>query len=344
MTSPDEKQRQLVHELRRIALNELDISTYSRNALSRVLVAVEFYLDIYRASLERVLASGNRAPSEMTIVDYGGGHGLLSVLAKRLGFGRVIYIDYNPDAVQAVRVLGERLGTLPDVMLQGDVGELEQWCLANGVRPHALLAMDVIEHIYVLDDFFAGLHRLSAKMLMLFTTASTPYNQRVVRKLHRAMELDELGGPGKEGFCSMRRMYIKELHPDMPEKELDYWAENTRGLIFDDVRRAVDAQSPNLLLDPYNTCDPRTGSWTERILPVSDYRQLLSAYGYRLLVLPGFYNEYRRGPKEWVSRHYNKIIRRAPQQAPQGLRQRRRMKRALKKAPFIFLMVNPENN
>ncbi len=340
--SPDEKQRGLLQQLSQMDLSVLDISAYSRNALNRMLAAVEFYLDIYRASLERVLACGNRTPSETTIVDYGGGHGLLSILAKRLGFGQVIYIDYNPDAVQTVQQLSRWLGTQPDVVLQGNVDVLEKWCQTNRVCPQALLSIDVIEHIYVLDDFFAALHRISSQMTMLFTTASTPYNRRVVRRLHRAMELDEQGMPGKMGFYDMRREYIKNFQNDMPDKLLDYWAANTRGLIFDDIRRAVEAQSPNLLLDPYNTCDPRTGSWTERILPVGDYQQLLSAYGYKLLILPGFYNTYRRGPKAWASRHYNKIICRAPQHAPQGLRQRRQMKRALCKAPFIYLIITPE--
>ena len=342
MTTPDEKQRLLVKQIRQIAVDKLDISDYSRTALRRVVSAAAFYMDIYRSSLEHVLACGNKAPIEMTLVDYGGGHGLLSILAKKLGFGRVVYVDYNADALQTVGVLGGMLGAEPDVVLQGDATVLEAWCRNNGVTPDALLAMDVIEHIYVLDDFFAVLHAMSPKMTMLFTTASTPFNQRVVRRLHKTMLRDEYGGANKEGFLSMRRGYVKQMHPDMSDRELDYWAENTRGLVFDDVRRAVESQSPNLLLDAYNTCDPRSGSWTERILPISDYQQLLAAYGYGLLVLPGFYNEYRRGPKEWASRHYNRIIRRAPQQAPEGWRQRRRMKRALSKAPFIFLIANPE--
>lgn len=264
---------------------------------------------------------------------------MLSVFAKRLGFGRVIYVDTNADALQTVQLLSQRLGAGPDVMLQGDAESLRQLCLQQAICPQALLAMDVIEHIYVLDDFFAAIHAISPSMTMVFTTASTPYNNRVVRRLRHAMTADEYGHDGKKGFLQLRRDYVKMLHPDMPDKQLDYWAENTRGLTYADIERAVDAQSPNLLLDPYNTCDPATGSWTERILPVEDYRQLLAPYGFSLQLFPGRYNDHRRGPKEWASRYYNRQIDAAGMKEPENRRERRRFRQALKVAPFIYLIA-----
>jgi hypothetical protein len=176
-------------------------------------------------------------------------------------------------------------------------------------------------------------------MKMVFTTASKPYNSRVVRRLRKAMQADELGTTTRKGFWKMRRDFIQKLQPEMSERELDYWADNTRGLVYSDVERAVESQSPNLLLDPDNTCDPETGSWTERILPVEDYRQLLLPYGFTLTVLPGRYNEYRRGPKRWASDYYNKQIDNAPDGEPRGFRERYRYNKALKVAPFIYLVV-----
>ena len=322
-----------------IKLRDLRLTDYSRAALKRTLKAAEYYLEIYRNSLEIALERCPVPLEKATVVDFGGGHGLLSVLAKMSGVGRVIYVDTNPDAVHTAHQLSQKLGAAPDVFLQGSSGGLLRWCRDNEVCPDALLAMDVIEHVYVLDEFFADLHTISPTMKMVFTTASTPYNKRVVRRLHQAMEADELGTTTKKGFWQMRREYIQKLHPDMPDSQLDYWADNTRGLRYEDVARAVEAQSPNLLLDPHNTCDPATGSWTERILPVEDYRQLLSPYGYGLEVLPGHYNEHRHGPKAIASRHYNKIIGMAPKGTPSGFRQRRRYRKALKVAPFLYFVV-----
>ncbi len=340
MTTPDLHQKQMTEALKQLNPDELAISAYSRTALGRTLKAAEFYMDIYRSALEKCVAAVALPPSEITLVDYGGGHGLLSILAKQMDFGRVIYIDMRAESLQTVQTLGERLGTLPDVMLQGDADMLQDWCERNQERPTALLAMDVIEHVYILDEFFATLHRINPAMWMLFTTASTPYNKRVVKRLHKAMILDELGNDQKKGFRTLRREYIQQLHPDMPERMLDLWAEQTRGLIYYDVKRAVESQSPNLLRDPYNTCDPESGSWTERILPIEEYRQLLAPYHYRLTVLPGFYNEHRRGPKEWMSHHYNMRIAEAPDHEPENLRERHKMRKALKVAPFLFLIVD----
>lgn len=319
---------------------ELDISSYSRKALRRTLDAAEYYLEIYREALDMALSMCACPPDQASIVDYGGGHGLLSILAKMLGFKQVIYVDTNPDAVKTMHELSSRLGYAPDVVVQGGSDMLLRWCAEKDVRPDVLLAMDVIEHIYVLDDFFSDLHAISPNIRMVFTTASNPYNKRVVRRLQKAMDNDEKGHRLKKGFWQMRRDYIKKLYPDMPERLLDFWADNTRGLIYKDVARAVESQSPNLLLDTHNTCDPVTGSWTERILPELDYRQLLQPYGYELLVLPGRYNEHRHGPKAWASRHYNSRIDKAPKTAAEGFGQRRRLRRALKMAPFIFLIVN----
>lgn len=330
----------LLSDIKNLHLRDLQISSYSRKSLKRTLDAARYYLEIYNNSLNHVLQLCQKSPEEVTIVDYGGGHGLLSILAKRIGFGRVIYVDNSTDAFRTVGVLSEMLGGGPSVMLNGDARTLADWCGEKGVIPDALLGMDVIEHIYVLDSFFCSLHQVSPRMKMVFTTASTPYNQRVVRKLHKVMQKDELGTTRNKGFWQLRFDHIKELHPDMPERMLSQWADDTRGLTYADLERAVESQSPNLLLDKYNTCDPATGSWTERILPVDDYRQILAPYGYELLVLPGRYNEYRKGPKAWMSRHYNRRIDKAPTVEPSGFVKRRRMRKALKVAPFIYLIVS----
>ena len=342
MNNPDAIQNTLAHTLAQLDVSRLSISQYSRTALKRVLAAAEYYLEIYRNSLERTLTMCDKSPDRMTIVDYGGGHGLLGILAKKLGFAHVIYIDCNADALQTVHELSALLEAAPDAMLQGDATTLGDWCRNNNVAPDALLAMDVIEHIYVLDEFFAALHSIpthGSSLKMIFTTASTPFNKRIERRLRKAMQADELGTATKKGFWQKRRDYVQELHPDMSDRELDYWADNTRGLTYADVARAVESQSPNLLLDPDNTCDPDTGSWTERLLPVDDYRQLLLPYGYSLSVAPGRYNVHRKGPKKWTSIHYNKTIDNAPAHAPHGFRERRRYRKALKVAPFLYLIV-----
>ena len=329
-----------VKRLDTIDVSRQFMSDYCRVSLNRTLAASEYYVEIYHNSLEKCLELASLSPEEIVIVDYGGGHGLLSAYAKYLGFGRVVYVDINPEAVRMAEQVFEIIGFKPDEIITGDVSRLIEWCHISDVMPNALVSIDVIEHIYVLDDFFCALHSISPKMKMVFTTASTPYNSRVVRNLHRSMQADELGTTTRKGFWQKRRDYIQSEWSDMSERELDYWADNTRGLIYDDVKRAVESQSPNLLCDDYNTCDPVTGSWTERILPEEDYRQILMPYGWSLDVKPGHYNVHRKGLKAIASRRNNKVIALSPTNSPRGFRQRRRYKRALSIAPFIYLIVS----
>lgn len=310
--------------LRTIDYDALPISDYSRRYIRRMLPALDYYLGIYAHGLETLLRSVGKPAEELTLVDYGGGHGFLSILAKQAGVGQVIYVDFNPDAVATIHAVSDYLATLetpvpgPDVVLQGDSKVLGEWCAREKESPDIVMGMDVIEHIYCLDDFFGHLFVVGAPMRMLFTTASNPYNRRVVRKLHKVMAKDEAL------FFKQRREFIQKHYPDMDSQKLDYWATNTRGLNYDDILRAVDTESPNLLRDPFNTCDPETGSWTERILPLDDYRNLLMPYGYEMCVENGWYNSANTGLKGCLERHYNKFLKAG---------RRRNV------APFLFLYM-----
>ena len=311
----------LTQRLREIDPDTLGVSEYMRAYLRRMLPVADYYLGIYEHGLARLLDGVGLPPNELTLVDYGGGHGLLSLLAREMGVGHVVYVDVNPESAQAFEALLERLGIEADcyTIIVGDSKTLRQHCEQTGLKPHLLMGMDVIEHIYCIDDTLADLIALNEGMPMLFTTASTPYNRRIVKRLHKVMLRDE------ERFLLKRREFIARLFPDLTEEQRDYWAAHTRGLDYDDILRAVENECPNLLKDPFNTCDPETGSWTERILPLQDYEQLLQPYGYRLEVELGWYNAANGGLKGVVQRHYNKSL----------LKGKRRSK-----APFLFLYMS----
>ncbi len=235
---------------------------------------------------------------------YGGGSGFLSMLAKQAGIGRVIYIDLNPDSVDTIRVLKALAGTGPDIILHGDSDTLADWCSANKVKPQLLIATDLIEHVYDLSAFFANLAAIDNKMQMLFTTASTPFNPYVKRKLHRLMTTWE-----KE-YYALRLHYIHLHFPALSPAEAKEAARKTRGLTFPHIRKAVENGSYPLLKDAFNTCDPRNGNWTERILPIETYRSLAKPFGYQVQVGKGFYNTDRPNPiSALISSGINGLIR-----------------------------------
>lgn len=323
---PSEKLSQFVSTMRSTDIASAGINEYHLQYIRRMLPVLDYYVDIYARCIEWITKQTQKPLEQLTLVDYGGGEGFCSMLMKYIGAHQVIYVDMNPEASDTIGRLSDLMGWGPDVVLTGDARSLREWCQRESEVPDGVLGMDVIEHIYSLDEFFGELTSISPKIQMVFTTASTPYNRRKVRELHKVMLTDELGDEHHEGFREMRRQFIQKHNPQMGNEQLDYWATNTRGLNYDDILRAVDRNSPNLLRDKYNTCDPSTGSWTERILPVEDYRQLLLPYQYQLDEALGFYNERHNGLKGTLARMANRRIAR---------RGGRRI------APFLFLTATP---
>ena len=299
----------MLQQLKDIDYNSLPISDYSRNYILRMLPNIDYYLEIYQRSINLMLQRLGKKAEDIVMVDYGGGHGFLSITAKQMGIGEVIYIDHNPQAVDTILAVTARVGISPDIILQGDSKELNQWCKENEVVPDAVLGMDVIEHIYKLEVFFYYLYSINPNLFMLFTTGSTPFNPWVKKRLRRIMMQDELGHGGKPGYFQLRKQFILKNYPDLPDLDADVWASDTRGLTYPDILVAVDAHIPNIRVDNYNTCDPATGNWTERILSIKRYQRLVNRYHATVEVELGYYNSHRRGFKRLAAKVANLFIR-----------------------------------
>ena len=126
----------LVSQLKAIDYERLPISKYNKRYIARLKPVLSYYMKIYADCILKGLESIGSSPEEITLIDYGGGSGFLSILAKQAGIGRVIYIDLNPDSVDTIRILKELVNTGPDIILHGDSDTLADWCSANKVKPH----------------------------------------------------------------------------------------------------------------------------------------------------------------------------------------------------------------
>lgn len=299
----------LVYQLQAIDCNRLPISEYNKRYIGNLKPALSYYMKIYASCLQKgIQATGLSLPA-ITFIDYGGGSGFLSMLAKQVGVGQVIYIDLNPDSVETIRILKEQTGIGPDVILHGNSDTLAAWCTENDIKPQLLIATDLIEHVYDLSAFFSDLIAINNRMQMLFTTASTPFNPYVKRRLHRLMTACEKGTAVSPNYYTLRLQYIKKDFPSIPSVEAEEIARKTRGLTFPDIRKAIETGSYPTLEDTFNTCDPRNGNWTERILPIHVYRSLVRPSGYLVDVAKGFYNTDRNNPiAVFISKSINCLI------------------------------------
>lgn len=319
----------LATRLQQIDYQQLPVSEYNKQYIARLKPALPYYMLIYAECLYQGASRTGIPLSALTIVDYGGGSGFLSILAKELGFGQIIYIDLNPKSVETTGILKDRTGSGPDVILYGDSDKLASWCNEKGVVPHILVATDMIEHVYKLEPFFKDLMKVNAEMLLIFTTASSPFNPYVKWKLHRLMKGCESGSLESPNYYTQRKQFISKGYPHFSTDEIEKWSRQTRGMAFQDIRQAIEQNILPEPEDPCNTCDPANGNWTERILPIRVY-QALAPEGYSLRIRKGFYNEKRKNPVAgFICKGINCLIRFCG-------------KAGLRLAPFIFLIFMKE--
>jgi hypothetical protein len=320
----------LAARLRMLNIDSLPISDYDKDYIRSMAPALDYYMEIFACCLRRGIRATGLEPAGITLVDYGGGSGFLSIFAKEAGFGQVIYIDLNPLSVAAVAVLKQQMGAGPDIILAGDSDALVTCCRTRAIFPQLLIATDLIEHVYSLTGFFADLCTVNSRMQLIFTTGSTPFNPLMRSRLHRFMEGCESGTLVTPNYFGRREAFIRRHYPSFSAGQVAEWSRCTRGLVYADICQAIDAGRRPSPSNRFNTCDPETGNWAERILPIRAYRSMLAPHGYMLSVRKGFHN-IRRNNRLFAlfCRFLNTLIRCS---GPAGFLL----------SPFIILCASPE--
>jgi len=194
-----------------------------------------------------------------------------------------------------------------------------------------LIATDLIEHVYDLQDFFRQLSQINPNIEMIFTTGSNPENPYKCRQLRRYMTQEE------KVYFVKRKEFIRINANHLTETEINTLAKQSRGKIYSDILKILDSYQktgnfPIPLDDAFNTCDPETGNWTERILSLKAYKQLASEAGFQAIFIPGFYNEerIRNSGLKPVFRLLNFCIRKSG-------------KLGFKSAPYILIKLSSKN-
>jgi len=328
-----------------LSQNELSFSLsndYCDRYLQHLIHNRNYYLDIYAHVFEKILAKSNLNKENMTVIDYGAGNGLMGIFAKYCGFGKVVINEIDKDFLLAAQSLAEKLPVKIDQFIEGDIMSLQKE-LAD-IKPDAIIATDVIEHIYNLNDFFATLKSINPNIISVFTTGSNPENYFKVKKLRQLQFKDEFEGGSPDDFTlfghephkpylEIRKVIISELLRNEDDNLVNQLATRTRGLQKKDILTAIEIYQktgnlPNQPLDKFNTCHPETGSWTERILSLKEYRTIYKSNGFVLTVNSGFYNEHKKGLKKIMFQGINLMV------TIFGIRF----------APFIILSGKPVNS
>jgi 2-polyprenyl-3-methyl-5-hydroxy-6-metoxy-1,4-benzoquinol methylase len=271
--------------LNNLNLPEVPLSYYQNRHHERKFFSVQTASEqLYRAIILK-----NKPVDQLVIMEYGAGLGSLFLLAKMIGCKIVVYNDILEDMVIAANIISKHLNIPIDLFIEGDHKETIQKLNENKLECDIILSRNVIEHIYNLDDFYCDMAGGQKKALLYFSTTANFYNPAMVlfhKKLHKRKEKEH-----RLQRCEL----IKRHFPEISKHELENVTRATRGLAMNDLHQALILyKNKQILPDPdihyTNTCDPENGNWAEHLLPLSDYQKIIESKGYKLTVLPAFWD------------------------------------------------------
>ncbi len=293
---------------------------YCIRYLEHLLNHKKYYLHIYADVLQKLDEKAGKKISDIILIDYGCGNGLLGLFASFCGFGKIIFADADEKFTAASGQLAGQLGLNGGTYITGDLHDI--YNRLEKEKPDAIAGTDVIEHIYDLLQFMLALKKVNPAFVSVFSTASNPLNPFKRSELRKIQLRDELQGgtPGDyalfgaehlEPFLKIRERIIREKAGNLPEPEIISLSVATRGMNRDDIERAVNnylvkGQMPEPAPGT-NTCNPVNGSWSERLIPLKAYHHVYREAGFSCKIYAGFYNVFEGGTLVFVKKLLNKL-------------------------------------
>ncbi len=312
-----------INKIKLINPNAVSNTPLVNNYLKSVIYSINYYTKIYSFVLKNVLVNTNKSKEEICLLDFGCGNGLLALFAKHCGFKKVFACDFNKNFVEATSRLSELLNIKIDQCILCSENEL--FNNFNTYELDVIVGTDVIEHIYNLEIFYKNIAALNPKMITAFTTASVNDNFFKTKSLHKLMQKDELIGTNENDatandefvgmpYLNIRKKIVIQEFPNIEPKKTEYLAKQSRGLKEEDIKVLVTkylktGELKNEVLNhPFNTCDPISGNFTERILSTSAYHKLYSINQFSLQIISGNYNVSGNIIKSFIQFIFNLLI------------------------------------
>lgn len=317
----------LYFKLQKIDLSALDISEYTRNYLANKLKSdvtlkseIKKYLYVLKNSLK--LCDACELP-DITFMDYGGGHGMLSLLAKESGIGRVIYTDIYSVSCNDAEKIGRALNCKADLYLCGDIDDIISELSEKSIKCNIVANYDVIEHIYDIHYFFKRICYFGDDLVVFFASGANELNfkiRKAIMKQHKKSEYDNRmrthghkDRDSLESFYEIRKQIIKENFHNLNEEQIAMLAKSTRGMKKDDIIKNVklfleENIKISVINHPTNTCDPWTGNWCEHLMDVNELEKELNAYFPVVKLKPGCYGFAESNIRQWIKNALNVLI------------------------------------
>lgn len=280
--------------------------SYHRNYFQKIQNDAPYFIKMWEHILSQAEKDSDKKKAHL--FDFGCGQGLFGIFAKKSGWSSVSMMDMNGHCVENAEKLTEHF-KLDDIHIglgkEEDVADF----FKEREKPNVLVSTDVIEHVYSIPKMLSIFKDALPTTTLIFTTGAVAENPLRSKMMKRLQVEDELKGTdvlqtttdnpyGGLNFREVRKKIIQEADTDnkLSENKVAALAIKTRGQNREDVISSVQkyfttGKMPIELQHPTNTCDPISSSWTERLLTVKEYKEIFEQNGYKLQVIPGYYND-----------------------------------------------------
>lgn len=282
----------------------LNISEYNKNYLIKYIDNYSFYMSLYSQLLLKALLKLNKPISESSFIDYGGGCGMLSYLAKEIGFKTVVYTDIYKISVNDTQIISKSLDIAIDYYICGDTEEFINEINHFNIKPDLICSFDVLEHIYDLEFWIKTIANIKSEFSLLFMTSANSGNPFITNRLKKLHIQSEKNGCEKNcrwkniylntSFLEERGNIIRNKFPDLKNDDINLLSLNSRGLKKDDIEKVVydyikTGKICYKIKHPTNTCDPYTGSWTEKLIDLKQLKILIKSNNLIVDITNSFY-------------------------------------------------------
>ncbi|MHA1883766.1 MAG: hypothetical protein ACW96S_01825 [Promethearchaeota archaeon] len=324
----------LFNKLKNLDIDNLTVSEYIKNYFRKLVGNLKGTIQKYCHLLSLILAKNQKALEDFIFVDYGGGTGIFSLLAKELGIGTVIYNDIYSISCHDANEIAKSIGNSAQEYICGEIHDIIDYCNKKSIQCDALGSYNVIEHIYNIEEFLHHLRLLSQNNLVIVLgTGANPFNpvlKRIITKHHskrefvtREREFGHKEGDSLEAYVTIRKkMITKYAKKDLEKSKLDHLIRVTRGLREPDIKKCVQnyLDTGNLLKTPdskfpTNTCDPHSGNWAERLMNPFDLVEILKKDGFKSKMEIGVYGSHSQTLYNVIGKFANILINLIPQKA-----------------------------
>jgi hypothetical protein len=288
-----------------LPISSLGISAYNQQYLRNKIKEIDSILDIYTRILFLSVKDTHLPLSNFVLVDYGGGSGIFSLLAKEAGVGTVIYSDIYDVSCSDIQKVSKHTQIPINHIVCGDVNALIDFIQIQSVIVNAITSFDVIEHIYDIESHFNKLASFQkCPFRIVYGSGANIENLWKVRTIAKGQIIDEYVNKeisighkeydSLQSFLEIRKNIISCHAPDLEMSTVEQLSRKTRGLIQKDIEKYTDeflstGKMSYHINHATNTCDPLTGNWSEHLINLHRLKKMVEHSGYSVTLIPGYY-------------------------------------------------------